>query len=319
MTSTIRRREFVLSLGAGLMAAPAVLRAAEPVTIRAGALKLIHSIAPYFYDQFVPEGYKMEVLPFETPTECKNAVVTKSVDFGAFGIAAAILGAAAGEPVVVIASTCNRGMAIIAKKDSGIASIKDLKGKRVAVFPGTTQEVFFLERLKMEGMTIKDVEPVRVSFSEMHISLARGDIDAYVGAEPGPGISLATGVGKIVEYPYSTPTGSLNMIFATSQKMIDTNPALVKVMLDIHRKASEYAMAHPAEMAEMTVQKLGQKRESIDKAIGNVELTWKIDDTFLKQAHYYGSQMLEMKQIRALPDYTKFINPSFVAEMMKAS
>ena len=37
-----------------------------------------------------------------------------------------MLGAAAGEPVVVIASTCNRGMAIIAKKDAGIASIKDL-------------------------------------------------------------------------------------------------------------------------------------------------------------------------------------------------
>ena len=71
--------------------------------------------------------------------------------------------------------------------------------------------------------------------------------------------------------------------------------------------------------AEMAVQKLGQKRDSVDKAIGNVELTWKIDDQFLKQAHYYGAQMLEMKQIRALPDYTKFINPTFVAAMMKAS
>ncbi len=86
---------------------------------------LIHSIAPYFYEQFVPAGYKVEVLPFETPTECTDAVVTQvGVDFGTFGIAAAILGAAAGEPLVVIASTCNRGMAIIAKKDSGINSIK---------------------------------------------------------------------------------------------------------------------------------------------------------------------------------------------------
>ena len=137
MTSRIRRREFMVALGAGLIAAPAIVRAqGQPIVIRAGALKLIHSIAPYFYDQFVPAGYKMEVLPFETPTECKNAVVTKSVDFGAFGIAAALLGAAAGEPAaVVIASTCNRGMAIIAKKDAGIAAIKDLKGKRVAVFP----------------------------------------------------------------------------------------------------------------------------------------------------------------------------------------
>ena len=85
MIRTIRRREFVAGLGAGLIAAPAIVRAAaEPIVIRAGALKLIHSIAPYFYAAFVPEGYKVEVLPFETPTECKNAVVTKSVDFGAF-------------------------------------------------------------------------------------------------------------------------------------------------------------------------------------------------------------------------------------------
>src|SRR5258708_39471142 len=126
MTFRIRRREFIAglgaSLGAGLIAAPAIVRAeGQPIVIRAGALKLIHSIAPYFYEQFVPAGYKVEVLPFETPTECKNAVVTKSVDFGAFGIAAALLGAAAGEPGGVIASNCNRGLAIIAQKDSGIA------------------------------------------------------------------------------------------------------------------------------------------------------------------------------------------------------
>src|SRR2546421_5781262 len=258
MTSGIRRREFVAGLGVGVFAAPAIVRPeGEPIVIRAGALKLIHSIAPYFYDQFVPAGYKIDVLPFETPTECKNAVVTKSVDFGAFGIAAAVLGAAAGEPVVVIASTCNRGMAIIAKKDAGIASIKDLKGKRVAVFPGTTQEVFFLERLRMEGMTIKDVEPVRVSFSEMHIALSRGDVDAYVGAEPGPGVSLSSGVGSLVEYPYSTAMGSLNMIFGAHRDTLAEKPALVKTILSIHRQASEFAMKHPDDMAAMAVAKLG--------------------------------------------------------------
>src|ERR1700743_3836780 len=131
-------------------------------------------------------------------------------------------------------------MAIIAKKGEGVASIRDLKGKRVAVFPGTTQEVFFLERLRMEGMTIADVVPVRVSFSEMHIALARGDVDAYVGAEPGPGVSLSTGVGQLVEYPYSTPMGSLNMVFGTSADMITDKPELVKVMLGIHQRATDF-------------------------------------------------------------------------------
>lgn len=32
----------------------------------------------------------------------------------------------------------------------------------------------------------------------------------------------------------------------------------------------------------------------------------------MKQAQYYGSQMLDKKQIRQLPDYKTFIDPSFV-------
>ena len=316
MTSSIHRREFIAGLGAGLLVAPAIVRAeGEPVVIRAGALKLIHSIAPYFYDQFVPAGYRIEVLPFETPTECKNAVVTKSVDFGAFGIAAALLGAAAGEPVVVIASTCNRGMAIIAEKDSGIAAIKDLKGKRVAVFPGTTQEVFFLERLRMEGMTIKDVEPVRISFSEMHIALSRGDIDAYVGAEPGPGVSLSSGVGTLVEYPYSTAMGSLNMVFGTHRDVITEKPDLVRVMLGIHQRATEYAAANKAAMVAMASSKLGQKREALAISVPNVELNWKMTPEMIQASKTYADHMLALKQIKRLPDFSTFIDASFVDAM----
>jgi NitT/TauT family transport system substrate-binding protein len=49
MTCRIRRREFIAGLGAGVLAAPSVLRAeGQSIVIRAGALKLIHSIAPYF-------------------------------------------------------------------------------------------------------------------------------------------------------------------------------------------------------------------------------------------------------------------------------
>ena len=59
--------------------------------IRVGTLKLIHAITPYFYEKFTPAGYKIEVVPYETPTDGKNAVVTRSVDFGTYGLAAATL------------------------------------------------------------------------------------------------------------------------------------------------------------------------------------------------------------------------------------
>jgi len=285
--------------------------------IKVGTLKLIHAITPYFYEKFTPPGYKIEVIPYETPTDGKNAVVTRSVDFGTYGLAAATLGGAAGEPVVIIGAQCNRGMAVVASAKSDIKSIKELAGKKIAILPGSTQEVVILDRLKMEGMSIKDVQPIRVSFSDMPAALERGDIDAYVGAEPGPSISVAKGVGKIVEFPYSTPTGSVNMVMTTHELMIKENAELVKVFLTIHRKATEYAMSNRAAFVDMATQKLGQPRPTIEIAAPNVELTWNTDEDWVKRAKYYGSEMLDKKQIRQLPDYAKFINTSFVNDLAK--
>jgi NitT/TauT family transport system substrate-binding protein len=313
----VRRRDLILGAAAAVVAAPAVVRASEPIVIKMGALKLIHSIAPYFYDRFTPAGYQVQVIPFESPSDGKNAVVTKSVDFGMFGVAAATLGAAAGEPIVVIASACNKGMAVIAAKDSGINSIKDLNGKRVGIWPGSTQEVFILERLHMEGMSVADITPVRVFFSDMHLALAHGDIDAYVGAEPGPSVSLASGVGKLVEYPYGTAMGSLNMVFGAHRDTVKTNPQLTSVILDIHRQASEYAMKNPDEMVKMAVTKLGQKPDAIAYSVPNVELTWRFGPTEVKEAETYAEHMLALKQIKQLPDFTAFFDTHYVEAMEK--
>lgn len=317
----IDRRTLLAGLGAGLVATALSGRAARaqaaPTVIRMGSLKLIHSIAPHFYERFTPEGVRVEVIPFESPTEGKNAVVTKSVDFGTFGLAAATLGAAAGEPIVVIASTCNRGMGVIARKDSDIRTIKDLRGKRVAIWPGSTQEVFALERMRMEGLSVKDITPVRVSFSEMHLALARGDVDAYVGAEPAPGVSLASGVGQLVEYPYGTEMGSLNMVFGAHRDTLAERPDLVRTMLEIHRKATEFAAKDRDAMIAMAVAKLGQKREALALSAPNVELTWKLGPDEVRQARVYAERMLALKQIKRLPE-DGFIDTRFVDAMRDA-
>ncbi len=309
----MRRRLFLASS----LATPFIARGAraETVVIRMGVLKLIHSITPYFYEKFTPAGYRIEILPFEAPNDCKNGVVTKSLDFGTFGVAASIFSAVAHEPLTVISSACNKGMAIVAGKNSGIDKLTDLRGKRVAIWPGSTQEVFVLERLHMEGMSVKDITPVRVSFSEMHAALARGDVDAYVGAEPAPGVSISTGIGKIVEYPYSTAMGSLNMILATNKETVETKPEICKMMVDIQRQASAYAMSNPQAMVDMTVAKLGQKREAIAVSVPNVELNWKMTPQMLAQCQAYAEQMVILKQIKAVPDLKALFDTKFSDEV----
>jgi NitT/TauT family transport system substrate-binding protein len=297
---------------AGVLAMPAIARA-QARTVKMGSLRLIHSMTPHFYEKFAPADLKIEITTFDSPTDGKNAVVTKSVDFGGFGIAAATLGAAAGEPIVVVGAFCNKGMGIVSKAGSDIKTIKDLKGKKVGIWPGSTQEVFILERLRMEGLSVRDIQSTRVPFGEMHAMLSRGDIDAYVGAEPGPGFSLSSGVGQLVEYPYGTTMGGLNMILGTHEDTVAKDPELIRTMLTIHRKASEFMMANKAAVAEMTVAKLGANKAAVENALAadNVEYTWELSDKVLAQSKTYAQQMMELKQIRALPDFAKFLNPTF--------
>jgi NitT/TauT family transport system substrate-binding protein len=315
----ISRRTLATGAILAPLATPPIARA-QVRTVKMGSLRLIHSMTPHFYQRFAPENLRIEIITFDSPTDGKNAVVTRSVEFGGFGIAAATLGAAAGEPVVVVGAFCNRGMGVVAKAGTPIRAIADLRGRRVGIWPGSTQEVFILERLRQSGMSVRDITAVRVPFGEMHAMLARGEIDAYVGAEPGPGLSLSSGVGQLVEYPYGTAMGGLNMIFATSEAVIASDPALVRTMLGIHRRASEHMMSNLPEVAEATVRILGANRAAVDNAFAaqNIEYTWKLDDTVQGQARTYAQQMLEMRQIRALPKFETFLNPRFSNDVATA-
>src|SRR5258706_2799722 len=126
-----------VAVAALALAAFASVAGAEDKVIKVGALKLIHSITPYFYDKFAPAGYKIEVIPFESPTDGKNAVLTGSVDFGTFGIAAALLGIAAGEPLVIFAAQCNRGMAVVGGGEARTQSDPEPEGERGALLSGS--------------------------------------------------------------------------------------------------------------------------------------------------------------------------------------
>jgi NitT/TauT family transport system substrate-binding protein len=146
----------------------------------------------------------------------------------------------------------------------------------------------------------------------MHIALSRGDIDAYVGAEPGPGVSLSSGIGSLVEYPYSTAMGSLNMVFGTHRDVIVQKPDLVRVMLGIHQRATDFAATNKDAMVAMASSKLGQKKEAIEASVPNVELTWRLDAKQIEQSKVYADHMLALKQIKRLPDFATFIDTSFV-------
>jgi NitT/TauT family transport system substrate-binding protein len=80
----------------------------------------------------------------------------------------------------------------------------------------------------------------------------------------------------------------------------------------MHRKAIDYAMANPAQIVEMATQKLGQQKKSIELAVPNVELAWKLDNVFMERAGAYTRLMFENKQIRQMPDLNKVVTKQFM-------
>jgi NitT/TauT family transport system substrate-binding protein len=113
--------------------------------------------------------------------------------------------------------------------------------------------------------------------------------------------------------------GSLNMILATHRETTTSRPELCRMMVDVQRQASAYAMGNPAAMVDMAVAKLGQKREAIAISAPNVELNWRMTPEFLAQATAYAEQMVALKQIKAMPDMAALFDLRFSNEVAKTA
>jgi NitT/TauT family transport system substrate-binding protein len=285
--------------------------------VRVGMLRISpHLMVPRFYSRFLPPELAVETLGFNNSTEIKTAVVTGSVDFAVTGVTAALQGAARGEPFVVLAAAADGASAIVARKERGIERLEDLAGKRVGYVPGSAQDVLLRLSLRARGMnTDRDVHLVKVGFGDMPNALERGDIEAFSGAETGPSVALLRGRSHVVLHPYETPMGKINIVFGTSQSMLDREPMLCRTLVATHAKATDYLKANPHEWARATTKAWGAKLEAVELAIENISLRWQLDEAYIAQARVLGQQLLELRQIKQLPNYETFIVPAFTREL----
>ena len=71
-------------------------------------------------------------------------------------------------------------------------------------------------------------------------------------------------------------------------------------------------MANPPQIVDVAMAKLGQQKKSIELAVPNVELAWKLNDVFMQRAGAYTKLMFENKQIRQMPDLNRHVTKQFM-------
>ena len=286
------------------------------VELRVGTWKTAQTIQPFFYHDFLPAQVKVDVRTFTNPADQKTALLAGSLTMAGTTLAHAIHSATLGQPVVIVAALCNRASALVVGSHSGIETVADLKGKTIGYVPGTMHEILLRETLQRNGLSpATDVTLMRVDFFDMGIALSRGNIDGFLSGEPFPTLAIDQGYGRILSYPYfEDSVGTINAAMIVKRSTIEKNPELVQQLVNAHAAATDWLNANPQQWL-LAAAEFGTPLPILEQAAGNMELTWNMDDSFVRQVQALGEQMQALGIISRQPDYEQLFDPSFVRKI----
>ncbi len=191
------RRDFLRALGASAVGAwsagkPIGGLAAAATKVRFGWQPTLNG-ARYFiaHDEgiFAKNGIEVEQIKFLAGPPFFSAFVSGSIDVGFMGTPPASVGIAQGVPMKIFAveNHAYGSEALVVTPQSGIKTLKDLRGKRIAAQRGTSGEYALLSALKTVGMTLKDIEYLTLDVTALLPAFTKGDIDGGWYWEPWQG------------------------------------------------------------------------------------------------------------------------------------
>ncbi len=157
---------------------------AEKITVGvdysySGIASVLIGLDKGFFEQ---ENLEIEYVILATPAAAISAVTTKAVDFAYLNSRAypLLLNAEVG---VVSLQSQNMAEAIFVGSESGILSVADLKGRKVGVEFGTSEEEFLKMVLHENDMTTEDLHLIHYDKSGALTALEEGKIEALVVSE----------------------------------------------------------------------------------------------------------------------------------------
>src|ERR1700755_35767 len=171
--------------------------------------------------------------------ECLNA---GSIDFGSTAGSAALVAKINGNPIKSIyVYSRPEWTALVTGKDSKIASVADLKGKRVAVTRGTDPHIFLVRALLGAGLSEKDITPVLLQHADGKTALIRGDVNAWAGLDPMMAQAEIEDGAKLF---YRTGDANTWGILNVREEFLKDYPDIVRRVLATYEEARKYSLAN---------------------------------------------------------------------------
>lgn len=242
-----------LSLLAGLISSSSVM-AADKVTFQLDWLPGGDK-APVYVG--IQEGFFAEVDLDVTiasgrgSTDALTKMATGQSDVGSSDIGALMAARAQdGVPVVAVFPYFTQAPhAFFALKDSGIDSIDDLKGKKIATSPFTSSNAFLPLVLKENRLSDEDISLVKTDPGALGPMMITGNADAIIAWVTNTALfkTQAAEAGKeIVEMPWSNAGLSLySSSLLASERFLSERPEVAERFIKAFAKSLEFTYANP--------------------------------------------------------------------------
>jgi NitT/TauT family transport system substrate-binding protein len=146
------------------------------------------------------------------------------------------------------------GDGILARKE--IKSVRDLRGKRVAVQEGSVSQFFLNVVLREAGLSEKDVQVVNMKPGDAGAAFVAGRVDAAVTWEPWLSSGKAAPHGHMLVDSSETP-GLITDVLVFRRDVIEKRPREIQSVVDAWNKAVAYWERNPAESNEIMARAVG--------------------------------------------------------------
>jgi sulfonate transport system substrate-binding protein len=237
---------------------------AQPVDLTVGFNKVGH-LAPIILisDELKKLGVNLKLVEFVRYADARTALLAGSLDIASVGPADLAISLAQGSTNVVGLMGVGSSLKyVIGRNGVKFDSWSDLKGKKVAIAPGSAVWFQFAATLVENGIPYNSFEAVNIQGGGANFdqALKKGDVDALVTWEPFESIPVMEGYGyfaKGLEYGSSKAVGAELGMFMATKTAVDTKRAAIERFVWAYLAKEEGLAKSPVAFGEAYAQLSG--------------------------------------------------------------
>ncbi|MBX3672744.1 MAG: ABC transporter substrate-binding protein [Burkholderiales bacterium] len=291
MTQETTRRQFV-RLMTGIMGAGAAMTAGfvpfrafgqAKDTIGVGWLRLACT-GQSFVSEGAGHGAWQELLVrhqmFNAGAETIEALSAGVLDSSYLGVTPAIGAISRGVPAKIFVGGHKRGMGLVTRADSGIKSLRDLRGKNISTLGrGSLPDMQIRVSAKEAGLDPdRDFNLITLPSADAVTALAKGSIDGLMNCPEWPQVALTSIKGS--RFVATDMDGTLwhgpntqCVVVIVKEGFAKQNPRILKKLLHVHVKATRTMIDDPDGSAKIIAKFEGAPPDATKLALSHMNVT----------------------------------------------